>query len=68
MPKSVPLPPHTKVSKSEAVKRALERLLEQEGAPVALSPAAKRFIGSDKRPGNVARHTKRLLREHFRDK
>ena len=26
------------------------------------------FVGSDKRPGDVARHTKRLLREHFRPK
>ncbi len=31
-------------------------------------PAARRFIGSDKREGDVARHSKRLLREHFRGK
>ena len=79
MPISVRLPPrveqqlaaycaHTKLTKSEAVKRALERLFDQEAEPVALSPAAKRFIGSDKRPGDVARHTKRLLRERFRGK
>jgi hypothetical protein len=79
MPISVRLPPlieqqlaaycaHTKLSKSEAVKRALERLFEQEGTPVAANPAAKRFIGSDNQSGDVARHTKRLLREHFRGK
>lgn len=79
MPISVRLPPrveqqlaaycaHTKLTKSEAVKRALERLFEQEGTPAAANPAAKRFIGSDKQPGDIARHTKRLLREHFRDK
>jgi len=80
VPISVRLPPrveqqlaaycaHTKLTKSEAVKRALERLFEQEAAPAGLSPAAKRFIGSDRRPGtDVARNTKRLLREHFRGK
>jgi Arc/MetJ-type ribon-helix-helix transcriptional regulator len=79
MPISVRLPPrveqqlatycaHTKLSKSEAVKRALERLFEQEGTPAAANPAAKRFIGSDTSSGDVARHTKRLLREHFRGK
>ena len=79
MPISVRLPPrveqrlaeycaHTKITKSEAIKRALERLLEQEPAPVGASAAARKFIGSDKSPGSVADHTKRLLREHFRGK
>lgn len=79
MPISVRLPPrveqqlaaycaHTRLTKSEAVKRALERLFEQEQAPVGLSPAARRFIGSDDRPGDVARNTKRLLKKHFRGK
>jgi predicted DNA-binding protein len=79
MPISVRLPPrveqqlaaycaHTRLTKSEAVKRALERLFQEEGTPAAASHAAQRFIGSDKRPGDVARHTKRLLREHFRGK
>ena len=79
MPISVRLPPrveqqlaeycaHTRLSKSEAVKRALECLFEQEGAPVAATAAARRFVGSDSRPGDVARHSKRLLREHFRGK
>ena len=79
MPISVRLPPrveqrlaeycaHTKLTRSEAIKRALERLLDEEPAPVAANAAAKRFIGSDKSPGSVADHTKRLLREHFRGK
>ena len=79
MPISVRLPPrveqrlaeycaHTKLTRSEAIKRALERLLDEEPAPVAASAAAKRFFGSDKSPGSVADHTKRLLREHFRGK
>ncbi|MFZ3323730.1 MAG: hypothetical protein WA190_15265 [Usitatibacter sp.] len=79
MPISVRLPPrveqqlaaycaHAKLTKSEAVKRALERLFEGEPAPAASSSAAKRFIGSDRREGNVAQHSKRLLREHFRGK
>ena len=79
MPISVRLPPrveqrlaeycaHTKLTRSEAIKRALERLLDEEPAPVAASAAANRFIGSDKSPGSVADHTKRLLREHFRGK
>jgi hypothetical protein len=57
----------TKLTKSEAVKRALECLFQQ--APSAgASAEANRFIGSDKRPGDVARRTKRLLRERFRGK
>ena len=80
MPISVRLPPrieqqlaaycaHKKLTKSEAVKRALERLFEQEATPAGLSPAAKRFIGSDKSEGsNVSNDSKRLLREHFRGK
>jgi predicted DNA binding CopG/RHH family protein len=30
--------------------------------------AEKAFVGSDPRPGDVAQHSKRLLREHFRGK
>ena len=79
MPISVRLPPrveqqlaaycaHAKLTKSEAVKRALERLFENEATPAGANPAAKRFVGSDKRGGDVARQSKRLLREHFRGK
>jgi hypothetical protein len=78
MPISVRLPPRVeqkladyciahKVSKSEAVKRALARLFGSAPAPSGSFAAAQRFIGSDKRPGNVAQHAKRLLRERFRD-
>jgi predicted DNA-binding protein len=59
---------HTRLTKSEAVKRALERLFDQEATPAAANTAAKRFIGSDDRSGDVARHTKRLIRERFRAK
>ena len=79
MPISVRLPPRVeqklaeycvslKVSKSEAVKRALEQFLEQAGAPPNIYKASAKFRGSDKTPGDVARHSKRLLREHFRNK
>jgi len=57
-----------KLTKSEAVKRALESLFEQEPASVGASASARRFIGSDKTAGDVARNTKRLLRERFRPK
>jgi predicted DNA-binding protein len=79
MPISVRLPPrveqrlaeycaHAKLTKTEAIKRALDRLFEEEPTPAADNPAARRFIGSDKREGDVARNSKRLLREHFRGK
>ena len=58
----------SKLTKSEAVKRALERLFEEERAPPAANAAARRFVGSDQRQGNVAKESKRLLREHFRGK
>ncbi len=79
MPISVRLPPRVeqklaeycvshKVTKSEAVKRALEHLFAQ--APLAPDPyrASAKFRGSDKTPGSVAMNTKRILREYFRNK
>jgi hypothetical protein len=57
-----------RITKSEAVKRALEQLLSRASDKPAMDAYAKRFMGSDKRPGDIARHTKRLLREHFRNK
>lgn len=79
MPISVRLPPRVerkladycvshKVTKSEAVKRALEHLFDQSGAPSNAYRASAGFRGSDKTPGDVARHSKRLLRERFRNK
>jgi len=57
-----------RITKSEAVKRALMQLFEQPRGKVSAFELAKRFMGSDKRPGDVARHSKRLLREHFRNR
>jgi len=79
MPISVRLPPRVeqelseycashKVTKSEAVKRALEHLFERSGAPSDAYRASAGFRGSDKTAGDVARHSKRLLRERFRDR
>jgi hypothetical protein len=79
MPISVRLPPRVeqelsdycashKVTKSEAVKRALEHLFERSGAPSDAYKASAGFRGSDRTAGDVARHSKRLLRERFRDR
>ena len=57
-----------RVTKSEAVKRALIQLFEQTKGKPSAYELARKFMGSDKRPGDVARHSKRLLREHFRKK
>ena len=54
------------VSKSEAVKRALEELLQTPAKGKA--DLNHPFIGCDTASGDVARHTKRLLRERFRGK
>ena len=73
MPISVRLPPRVeqkladycvdkKVSKSEAVKRALEQLLDPEAVPLGEDPFFSKFIGSDTTPGAVARRTKRYLK------
>lgn len=50
------------------MKRALEQLLEAQAPASSAYDSAKRFIGSDPRPGNVAENVKRLLRERFRGK
>lgn len=55
-----------KVTKSEAVKRALDALLDSTPGSVSSYARARHFIGSDSRPGDVARHSKRLLRERFK--
>jgi hypothetical protein len=54
------------ISKSEAIKRALEQLFAQSGAQASAWRLGKRFLGSDRRPGDVARHSKRLLRDLIR--
>jgi hypothetical protein len=55
-----------RMTKSEAVKQALEELLRPRGA--GAEGLRHPFIGCDTRQGDVARHTKRLLRERFRGK
>lgn len=57
-----------RVSKSEAVKLALERMLNAKPGRPAQDAYARKFMGSDPRPGDVARHSRRLLREHFRNR
>lgn len=55
-----------RVTKSDAVKRALERLLTEEPAAVSAFALGRRGFGADKtEPRNVARQSKRLLRERF---
>ncbi len=53
-----------RVTRSAAVKHALENLLKP-AAPGKLVPEHP-FVGCDKRPGDIARNVKRLLRERFR--
>jgi hypothetical protein len=77
MPISVRLPPRVeqklaaycvshRLTKSEAVKRALEQLLAASPPASGSYAAAKSFIGSDPRPGDVADNVKALLRNRFR--
>lgn len=56
--------------RSRASGRFSITVVRPRGQPtrVATSPAASRFIGSDNREGDVARATKRLLRERLRFK
>jgi hypothetical protein len=57
-----------KLTKSEAVKRALEKLLDEKPVPLSKDPGFSKFMGSDTRPGDVARHTKKLLRQGTRSR
>jgi hypothetical protein len=77
MPLSVRLPPRVeqelasycearKLTRSEAVKRAIEAMLHAPGDAASAWELGRGFIGSDPRAGEVARHSKRLLRERFR--
>ena len=82
MPISVRLPPgveqkladycvSNKVTKSEAVKRALEGLLNDKEATPSPYELGREFFERNVRTKptvDVARHTKRLLIEHFRGK
>lgn len=80
MPLSVRLPPHVeqqlaeycvshKVSKSQAIKQALERLLKAKAAKPSPYELGKDFFEQHRgtpATEDIARNTKRLLREHFR--
>lgn len=79
MPISVRLPPRVeqqladycashKVTKSEAVKRALLQMLAQSSGKAGAFELGRGFIGVEKSRGDTARHSKRLLRERFRNK
>lgn len=82
MPISVRLPPRVeqklaeycvshKVTKSEAVKRALEEMLQSGGDRSSPFELGREFFERNLRTKptkDVARHAKRLLREHFRGK
>lgn len=57
-----------KVTKSEAVKRALEEMLDRSSGRASAFQLGRGFIGVEKSRGDVARHSKRLLRERFRNK
>jgi hypothetical protein len=75
---TVRLPPHVeeelkqycvarRISKSGAVKQALARLLSEVPAGAAPFDLGKDGFGTDASPrGDIARHTKRLIRERFR--
>jgi hypothetical protein len=56
------------VTKSEAVKAALEHLFAQSPASPDAYKDSAQFRGSDKGRGDVAMNSTRILREHFRKK
>ena len=82
MPISVRLPPRVeqklaeycvshKVTKSEAVKRALVQMLEAKAGRESPYELGREFFERNLRAKptqDIARHTKRLLIEHFRGK
>jgi hypothetical protein len=82
MPISVRLPPRVeqklaeycvshKVTKSEAVKRALEEMLKRKESKLSPYELGREFFERNLRTRpteDIARHTKRLLIEHFRGK
>lgn len=80
MPISVRLPPRVeqklaeycvshKVTRSEAIKRALTAMLDENGATPSPYELGREFFERNLRTKpteDIARHTKRLLRERFR--
>jgi Arc/MetJ-type ribon-helix-helix transcriptional regulator len=58
-----------RISKSDAVKQALERLLaEAQGQRTPYELGKEGFGADDTQRGDIARNTKRLIRERFRGK
>jgi Arc/MetJ-type ribon-helix-helix transcriptional regulator len=56
-----------RISRSDAVRQALERLLAEAAAKPSAYALGRSGFGADRTPQrDVARHTKRLLRERFR--
>lgn len=56
-----------RITKSEAVKQALEQLLAESGSRPSPYELGRAGFGADRTgPQDVARNTKRLLRERFR--
>lgn len=80
MPLTVRLPPRVeqelkaycvtrRITKSDAVKEALERLLAESSGQATPYELGKDGFGADEtRRGSIARNTKRLIRERFRGK
>ena len=78
MPLTVRLPPHVeqelkaycvarRITKSDAVKEALDRLLsESAGQAIPYELGKEGFGADDTRRGDIARKTKRLIKERFR--
>ena len=58
-----------RITKSDAVKEALERLLTESSAQATPYELGKDGFGADdSQSGQIARNSKRLIRERFRDK
>ena len=58
-----------RITKSEAVKQALERLLSEAAVQASPYELGKDGFGADHSSGgDVARNTKRLIRQRFRGK
>jgi Arc/MetJ-type ribon-helix-helix transcriptional regulator len=58
-----------RISKSDAVKEALQRLLSETPNQATPYDLGRDGFGADEsQSGNVARNTKRLIRERFRGK
>ena len=57
------------ITKSSAVKQALERLLAETSRDRSAYELGRQGFGADRSgPADVARHTKQLLRDRFRGK